>query len=188
MASTFAISVSTPRRSHYGDSGLVQQGQIGSRQFEDFGRVGALWTRALDVDLAAKLVRQRPPHSIDDKPALDPEDDVPEEGHSARRTDVAPYPSSGGRIGLEKTRERSTALSRIEVNRPGGDVADHLLWRKYVGLKLGGLTRLAGQKRDQRAQHYAGAPEPFTRDFDDRMRPTGFTQVVEHKRRFTPAG
>ena len=77
---------------------LVEKRQIAPHEFEDFGRVGTLWTRALDVDLAAKLVGQRPPHSIDDKPALHPEDYVPEEGYSARRTDVALYPSSGGRV------------------------------------------------------------------------------------------
>jgi hypothetical protein len=32
--------------------------------------------------LAAKLIGQRPSRSIDDKAALDPEDDVPEEGQS----------------------------------------------------------------------------------------------------------
>jgi hypothetical protein len=40
---------------------------------------------------------------MDDKPAFHPEDDQLEKGHSARRTDVAPHPSSGGRISLEKT-------------------------------------------------------------------------------------
>ena len=50
-----------------------------SHQVEDFGRVGVLWTRALDVSLAAKLIGQRPSHSIDDQAALDPEDDMPEE-------------------------------------------------------------------------------------------------------------
>jgi hypothetical protein len=73
------MSVSTPGRSHHSDHSLVELGQIASHQVEDFGRVGVLWTRALDVSLAAKLIRQRPRHSIDDKPVLDPEDDVPEE-------------------------------------------------------------------------------------------------------------
>ena len=40
-------------------------------------------------------------------------------------TDVAPYPSSGGRIGLEKTSERSTALPRVDVQRPAGTSPDH---------------------------------------------------------------
>jgi hypothetical protein len=101
------MSFSTPGRSRHSDPSLVEQRQIASHQVEDFGRVGVLWTRALDVGLAAKLVRQWPPHSIDDKPALDPKGDMPEEGHSARGTDVAPYPSSSGHISLEKTRERS---------------------------------------------------------------------------------
>ena len=61
------MSVSTPGRSHHSDPSLVEQGQIASHQVEGFGRVGVLWTRALDVSLAAKLVRQRPRHSIDDK-------------------------------------------------------------------------------------------------------------------------
>jgi hypothetical protein len=61
--------------------------------------------------LAAKLLAHRPPHSIGDKAALDPEDDVPEEGYSTRRTDVAADPLSGGCIRSEKTRERSAALS-----------------------------------------------------------------------------
>jgi hypothetical protein len=85
------------------------QGDIASQQVEDVGGVGALWTRALEVGLATKLVRQRPPHSIDDEPAFHLEDDVPKKGHSTRQTDVASYPSSGGRIGLEKTRECSVA-------------------------------------------------------------------------------
>jgi hypothetical protein len=39
---------------------------------------------------------------------------MPKEVHAARRTEAAPRPSSGGRIGLEKTRERGTALPRID--------------------------------------------------------------------------
>jgi hypothetical protein len=69
--------VSIPSCSHHGGSGLIQPRYIVSQEFEDFRGVGAPSTRALYVDLAAKLVGQRPPHSIDDKPALDPEDDVP---------------------------------------------------------------------------------------------------------------
>jgi hypothetical protein len=57
--------------------GHAYQGQSASHQVEDFGRVGVLWTRALDVSLAAKLVRQRPRQPIDDKAAFDPEDDMP---------------------------------------------------------------------------------------------------------------
>jgi hypothetical protein len=45
------------------------QGDIASQQVADVGGVGALWTRALEVGLATKLVRQRPP-SIDDEPAF----------------------------------------------------------------------------------------------------------------------
>ena len=44
-----------------------------SYEFEDFSRVRAVATRAFIVDLAAKLVCQRPRHSIDDKPTFDPE-------------------------------------------------------------------------------------------------------------------
>jgi hypothetical protein len=84
------------------------QGDIASQQVEDVGGVGALWTRALEVGLATKLVRQRPP-SIDDEPAFRLEDGVPKKGHSTRQTDAASHPSSGGRIGLEKTRECSVA-------------------------------------------------------------------------------
>ncbi len=151
MASTFAKSVSTPRCSHQGDPGLVEKGYILSDQVEDVRSVRVVGTRALDVSLARKLVSERPPHSIDDKPTLDPEDDVLKEAHSACLTDVATYPSSGGRIGLEKTRERSTALPRIEVNRPARDIADHLLLREFVALKLSGRALFTGQKRDQRA-------------------------------------
>jgi hypothetical protein len=86
--------VSIPSCSHHGGSGLIQPRYIVSQEFEDFRGVGAPSTRALYVDLAAKLLGERPPHSIGDKAALDPEDDVPNEGHSTRRTDV------------EKTRER----------------------------------------------------------------------------------
>ena len=55
----------------------------------------------------------------------------------------------------------------------------HLSWREFVAL-YSWLARLAGQKRDKRAQHFAGASEPLARDLDDGMRPTGFTQMVEH--------
>jgi hypothetical protein len=77
------------------------------------------------------MLKDRAPkcRAADDLLMVDPEDAVPEEGHSARRTDVEPYPSSGRRIGLEKMRERCTALPRIEVNRPGGYGADRLLRR-----------------------------------------------------------
>jgi hypothetical protein len=103
--------VSIPSCSHNGDPRLIQLRYVVSHEFEDFRGVGAAETRALEINLAAKLVGQRPSHSIDDEAALDPKDDMPEEGHSARRTDVAPYKSSGRRIGLEKSRERSAALS-----------------------------------------------------------------------------
>ena len=73
------MSVSTPGRSHQSDPSLVEQGQIVSHQVEGFGCVGAAAARALLIDLAAKLVSRRPSHSIDDKAALDPEDDMPEE-------------------------------------------------------------------------------------------------------------
>ena len=95
-----------------------------------------------------KLLGERPPHSIGDKPAFNPEDDMPAEGHSARRTNVAAHPAGGERIGLEKTRERGAALTRTEVNRLARDIADHLLWREFVALKLGGLALCTGQKRD----------------------------------------
>ena len=55
--------------------------------------------------LTAQLVPERPPQSTVDEPALDPEDDVPEETRWARRSDGAPHSSSGGRITLEKTRD-----------------------------------------------------------------------------------
>jgi hypothetical protein len=111
-----------------GRPSLVEKGQIGLHQVEDVGGVGALWTRALDVGLPAKFVRHRPPHSIGDKAALDPEDDVPVGRHSARWTDIASHPLGGGGPGLEKTRERSAALPRIEVNRPGGDAYKEVRW------------------------------------------------------------
>jgi hypothetical protein len=82
-------------------------GDIASQQVEDVGGVGV--DRALEVGLATKLVRQRPPHSIDDEPAFQLEDDVPKKGHSTRQTDATSHPSSGGRNGLEKTRECSVA-------------------------------------------------------------------------------
>ena len=110
IASTY-ISVLTPKRSHHSDPRLIQPRYIASHEFEDFGRVRAIATRAFIIDLAAKLLGQRPSHSIGDKPALDPEDYVPKEGHSASRANVAPYPLSGERLSLEKTRERSAALS-----------------------------------------------------------------------------
>jgi hypothetical protein len=69
---------------------------------EDLGRVGALWTRALEVGLASKLVSQRPSYSIGDKPALDRENDMPKEGHATRRLDAAPYPLRGGCVSLEE--------------------------------------------------------------------------------------
>jgi hypothetical protein len=65
--------------------------------------------------LAAKYLGQRPPHSIGDKAALNPEDYVPQEGYSARLTDVALYPSSGGRVGFEETGERRAALPCVDV-------------------------------------------------------------------------
>jgi hypothetical protein len=102
--------VSIPSCSHHGGSGLIQPRYIVSQEFEDFRGVGAPSTRALYVDLAAKLLGERPPHSIGDKAALDPEDYVPEKGYSARVTDVALYPSSGGRVGFEEAREGCTAL------------------------------------------------------------------------------
>jgi len=166
--------------------GLVEKRQIGSHQLKDFARVGALWTRALDVDSAAKLVRQRSLHSIDDKPALDPEDNMPKDRHSARRTDVASHPSSGDRIGLEKSCERGTPLPRVEVQRPTQDVADHRLWGKFVALDLGGLTRPAREKRDERTQDFAGATEALACDLNDRIWPTGFAQLVEYGSRFSP--
>jgi hypothetical protein len=65
--------------------------------------------------LAAKFLGQRPPQPIGDKAPLDPEDYVPEEGYSARLTDVALYPPSAGRVGFEEARERCTALPCIDV-------------------------------------------------------------------------
>jgi hypothetical protein len=103
--------VSIPSCSDHGGSGLIQPRYIVSHEFEDFRGVGPTGTRALYVDLAAKVVGERPPQSIGDKAALDPEDDVPEEGHSARRTDVASYPLGGWGPDLEKPRERSSTLS-----------------------------------------------------------------------------
>jgi hypothetical protein len=125
---------------------------------------------------------------MDDKPALDPEDDMPKEGHSACRTDIAPHPSSGDRIGLEKSRERGTPLSRIDVQRPTRDIADHLLTWEFVALDSCGGARLAREKRDEWTQDFAGAPEALACDLNDRMGPTGFAQLVEREPRFsTPA-
>ena len=136
--------VSIPSCSHHGGSGLIQPRYIVSQEFEDFRGVGAPSTRALYVDLAAKLLGERPPHSIGDKAALDPEDDVPQERYSVRRTDVASYPMGGWGPDLEKPRERSSTFPRIEVNRPGGDVANHLLRGEYVALKLSVLPCFTG--------------------------------------------
>ena len=71
--------VSIPSCSHHGGSGLIQPRYIVSQEFEDFRGVGAPSTRALYVDLVAKLLGERPPHSIGDKAALDPEDGVADE-------------------------------------------------------------------------------------------------------------
>ena len=97
---------------------------------------------------------------------------------------ATPHPLRGGRIGVEKERERGAPLPRIYVQRPARDVADHDLGREFVVLDAGGLVPLTGQKGDQRAQHFARTTEPFPRDLDDRMRPTGFAQVVEHQSGF----
>jgi hypothetical protein len=114
--------------------------------------------------LAAKFLGQRPPHSIGHKATLDPEDNVPEKGYSARLTDVALYPSSGGRVSLEETRKRSAALSCIDVQRPGWNVSDHILRREIITFDLRDLTRLAGEKRNERAQALRGcAGTPLAR-------------------------
>ena len=133
--------------------------------------------------MAAEFVRERPSHSIGDKPAFDPEDDVAEEGHPAGWPDVAPYPSRGRRIGVEKPSERGAPSREKMSSAQLGDVADHDLGREVVVLDPRRLALLTRQKRDQRAQHFVGAPEPFARDLDDGMRPTGFAQLVEHKSR-----
>ena len=174
---------STLRRSHRSGPGLVEEGYIVSHQVEDFCCVGAIGTGALEVGLAAEFVPERPPHSTGNEPALDPEDDVAEEGHPAGGPDAAVHPSGGGCIGVEKTRERGAALPRVDVQRPARDVPDHDLGRELVALDPRGLAPLTGQKRDQRAQHFVGAPEPFTRDLDDGMRPSGFAQLIENKSR-----
>jgi hypothetical protein len=181
MACVFVLSISIAGRSHHSDPRLIQPRNIVAHEFKDFGRVRAVATRAFKIDLVAKLIGQRPSNSICDKAALDPEDDVPEEGYSARWTDIASYPLGGGGAGLEKTRERRAALPRIEVNRPGWNVSDHILRREIITFDLRELTRLTGEKRNERAQDYAGAPEPLSRDLNDGVRPTGFTQVVEHR-------
>jgi hypothetical protein len=79
IASMF-VSVLTPKRSHHSDPRLIQPRYIVCHETEDFGRVSAIAIRAFIIDLAAKFVGQRPSHSIGDKPALDTEDYVPEEG------------------------------------------------------------------------------------------------------------
>jgi|SRR5271166_3220828 len=106
------MSASTPRRSHPGGPGLVEEGYIISHQVQDLGRVRAVGTRALDVRLTAEIVRERPPHSAGDEPAFDPKDDVAEERHPTGRPDVAAHPSRGRRIGLKKPSERGPALPR----------------------------------------------------------------------------
>jgi hypothetical protein len=73
------MSVSTQGRSHHSDPSLVEQGQIASHQVEDFSVVGRVGIRTIEIGLAAKLLGQRPRHSIDDKATFDPEDNVPEE-------------------------------------------------------------------------------------------------------------
>jgi hypothetical protein len=108
-------SWSQSRCSHHGCSGLIQLRYITPHGFEDFRGVLAFWTPALDVDLAAKFLGERPPHSIGDKATLDPEDYVPKERYSARLTDVALYPSGGERVGFEEARERCTALPRVDI-------------------------------------------------------------------------
>jgi hypothetical protein len=69
-----------------------------------------------------------------------------------RRAGAASYPSSGGCVSLEETREPGAALPCIDVQCPGRNVSDHILSREIVASDLGGLTRLAREKRDQRAQ------------------------------------
>jgi hypothetical protein len=59
-------------------------------------------------------------------------------------------------------------------------VSDHVLSRQVVVFDLRGLTGLAGEKRDKRAQNGPGSSKPFARDFDDRVRPPGFAQLPEH--------
>jgi hypothetical protein len=43
-AAAFAMSVSTPKRSHHSDPRLIEPRYIASHKFEDFRGVGALWT------------------------------------------------------------------------------------------------------------------------------------------------
>ena len=88
LASTFAMSPSTLRRSHPRGPGLVEERHIVSHQVEDFAGVRANGTRALEVALAAEFVSEQPPHSAADEPAFGPEDDVSEVNHSAGRPDA----------------------------------------------------------------------------------------------------
>jgi hypothetical protein len=75
----------------------------------------------------------------------------------------------------------------VGVHGPAGNFADHGLRRKIVTLYQARLARLAGQKGDEWAQHFPDAPEPLARDLDDRMRPTGFAQLIENETRFPVA-
>jgi hypothetical protein len=94
---------STPRRSHPGGPSLVEQGYILSHQVKDVGSVRAVGTRALEVGLAAKFVRVRPPQSTVDEAAFDPEDDVAEERHPPGRPNATPHPVRGGRTVSRKS-------------------------------------------------------------------------------------
>jgi hypothetical protein len=48
--------VSIPSCHHHGGSGVIQPRYIISHEFEDFCDVGAAGTRALEINLAAKLI------------------------------------------------------------------------------------------------------------------------------------
>jgi hypothetical protein len=132
--------------------------------------------------LATKLLGQRPPHSIGDEPALDPKNYVPQEGYSARRTDVAADPSSGGRVRFEEARERCTALPRIDVQRPARarrrSPPPAGVHRSQAGLP-GAVHRTKARLADTAFRQCAGTlrARPRRSNAANRLRTPGQTQV-----------
>ena len=79
---------------------------------------------------------------------------------------------------MEKTRERSAPLPRIDVERPAGNVADHDLRREFVALDPGGMPLLTSQKRHEWAQHFVGAPKGVAAAVSDSQHIAQLTRAV----------
>ena len=77
-----------------------------------------------------------------------------------------------------KRASAARALPRIEVNRPSGDVADHLLRREFVALDPGGMPLLTSQKRHKWAQHFVGAPKGVAAAVSDSQHIAQLTRAV----------